>query len=303
MPAPYPKTGPVTLRTNLADSALASALKSGKVSSPIVNFDFCGPKVAHDGFKPMVRERGFDAGELAIVTYLQAKAYGKPLTLMPACVVGRFQHAALSYMHRGRVLTPKDIEGRKVVLRSYTQTTPTWARGVLQHEYGVDLSKITWMTTDDPHLAEYTEPPNVVRVDKKQKPLDQRMIDGEVDFGIVGVDAPKHPDARRLIPDLESATAAWHRKYGCTHINHMFVVDSDLAATRPDVIEEIWRLLVETKAAAGLGGKAIDTLPFGVEAVSRSLELVNQYAHEQKIIPQRFTTEQLFDQRMRNLRA
>jgi 4,5-dihydroxyphthalate decarboxylase len=303
MPSRYPKTGPVKLRTNLADSPLAAALKCGQVSSPIVEFDFCGPKVAHDGFKAMVRDRAFDAGELAIVTYLQAKTFGKPLTLLPACVVGRFQHAALSYMHRGKDRHPREIEGQKVVLRSYTQTTPTWARGVLQHEYGVDLSKITWLTSDDPHLAEYKEPANVVRVDKKEKALDQRMIDGEVDFGIVGVDAPKHPAARRLIPDPQAAGAQWYEKYGCTHINHMFVLDSDLAAERPDVVEEVWRLLVATKKAAGLEGKAIDPLPFGVEAVAKSLQIVSQYAHEQHIIPRPFSLEELFDERMRKLKA
>ena len=153
MPAPYPKTGPVTLTTNLADSSLAAALKAGTVSSPIVKFDFCGPKTANEGFKPMVRDGAFDAGELAIVTFLQAKAYNKPLTLLPACVVGKFQHGTISYMHRGKELQPKDLEGNKAVVRAYTQTTGTWARGILQHEYGVDLSRITWLTTDDPHLA------------------------------------------------------------------------------------------------------------------------------------------------------
>ncbi len=303
MSAPYPKTGPVTLRVNLADSQLATALKAGKVSSPIVNFDFCGPKVASDGFKAMVREGAFDAGELAVVTYLQCKAYDKPWTILPACVVGRFQHNTISYMHRGKDLTPKDLEGQKVVMRSYTQTTPTWARGLLQHQYGVDLSKVTWVAADDAHLAEYSEPAGVQRVDRKAKPLDQRMIEGEFQFGILGPEAPKHPDARRLIPDHEAASAAWHKQHGCTHINHMFVVHRELASTRPDVVAEIYRLLSESKQAAGLNGKAIDPLPFGVEQVARSIDIVGQYAHEQKITPRRFSTDELFDKSMRALKG
>ena len=71
---------------------MTKALKSGAVTSDLVRFDFCGPKVANQGFKPMVRERAFDAGELAIGTFLQAKVYGKPVTLLPAVVMGRFQH-------------------------------------------------------------------------------------------------------------------------------------------------------------------------------------------------------------------
>ena len=73
MPGSYPRTGPVTLKTNLADSALAAALKAGQISSSLVKFDFCGPKVAHDAFKPMVRDGAFYAGELAMVTFLQAR--------------------------------------------------------------------------------------------------------------------------------------------------------------------------------------------------------------------------------------
>jgi len=296
----YSKSGPVTLKTNLADSPLVAALKARTVSSPLVTFDFCGPPIAHEGFKPMVRDLAFDAGELAVVTFLQAKTYDKPYTLLPAVVVGNFQHGSISYIDRGKAMYPKDMEGRRIALRSYTQTGPTWARGLLEHDYGVDLSKVTWVTSDAPHLAEYEEPKNVVRVDKTAKPLDQRLIDGEADFGIIGLDVPKHPAARRLIPDHERAAAAWHAKYGCTHINHMFVVRTELAQTRPDVVEEIWRLLCESKKAAGLADNKIDMLPFGVDAVSKSLSIVTGYAHEQHIIPKPFAVEDLFDKPLRH---
>ena len=298
----YPASGPVTLRTNLADYAMTKALKSGAVTSDIVRFDFCGPKVANQGFKPMVRERAFDAGELAIVTYLQAKTYGKPLTVLPATVVGRFQHNTIAYMDRGKPMTPKDLEGGRIAVRAYTQTTGAWARGILQHEYGVDLSRITWITTDDPHLAEYTDPANVLRVDKNEKSLDQRLIDGEADASIIGPDSPKHEKARRLIADHVEAAKAWHAKYGCTHINHMFVINSDLARQRPDVVAEVYRMLAESKAAAG-PPKGIDPLPFGIDNVARSTEIINQYANEQGIIPRRFAVSELFDDMTRKLVA
>jgi len=152
MPA-YPKSGPVTLRANLADYAVTKALKAGAIASDLVSFDFCGPKVAFQGFKPMVRERAYDASELAIATFLQAKVYGKPVTLLPAVVMGRFQHNhALRCVARGP-LAPADIAGRRIGIRSYTQTTGIWVRGILQHEYGVDLDSVTWVCNDDGHLA------------------------------------------------------------------------------------------------------------------------------------------------------
>src|SRR5258708_34668161 len=129
----YQKSGPVTLRTNLADYAVTKALKAGAIASDLVTFDFCGPKVAFQGFKPMVRERAFDASELAIATFLQAKVYGKPVVLLPAVVMGRFQHNhALRCVARGP-LPPGEIAGRRCGNRSYTQTTGLWVRGILQH--------------------------------------------------------------------------------------------------------------------------------------------------------------------------
>src|SRR4051794_27785577 len=150
-----PSTGPVKLKLNLADYPVTKALKEGKVSSSLVSFAFCGPPTAHDGFKPMVRDNKFDCGELAIITFLQAKAYGKPYVLMPAPISGRFQHHCIGY-NSGVVgdLKPKDIEGKRVGVRSYAQTTGLWVRGVLQHEYGVNLDKVTWVTFEDAHLAE-----------------------------------------------------------------------------------------------------------------------------------------------------
>src|SRR5688572_13129787 len=145
----YPKTGPVTLSTNLADYPVTRALKAGAVKSDLVTFDFCGPKVANEGFKPMVREGKFDAGELAIVTFLQAKVYGKPLVLLPAVVMGRGQHHTIHYNVARGPLSPKDIEGKRFGTRSYSVTTGVWVRGILHDEYGVDPNRVTWCVTGD----------------------------------------------------------------------------------------------------------------------------------------------------------
>jgi len=112
----------------------------------------------------------------------------------------------------------------------------------------------------------------------------------------------QHPDARRLIHDPDAAASEWYKKYGCTQVNHLFVVNFRAGEVAPDVIEEIFRMLAESKKAAGLTGKAIDPLPFGVEAVSKSLSIVSQYAHEQKIIPRRYEMDDLFDKAMQALR-
>ena len=84
--------------------------------------------------------------------------------LLPIPLSGRFQHHCIAFNHELGHLNPKDIEGRKVGVRTYAQTTGVWARGILQHEYGVDLDQVTWLTLDDAHLSEHRDPPNCQRL-------------------------------------------------------------------------------------------------------------------------------------------
>lgn len=294
----FPATGPVTLRTNLADSQLANALKTGEVSTDLVTFDFCGPKTANQGFKPMVREAKFDAGELAVVTFMQALDYGKPLVLLPATMVGRFQHQFFVCRKERAPMDPKTLEGKRVAVRSYTQTTGVWVRGILQDEYGVDLNKLKWLCWDDPHLAEYVDPPELVERAPKDGPsLNDIALAGEADAVIPAADLLAHPDMRTVVENPDEAGRRWGEKYGCGHINHMFAVHRDLPKERPDVVREIYRVLHESKIAGGLPKAGeIDQLPFGFENCRKSLELITRYAYEQKVVKKLYRPEELFDE-------
>ena len=296
-----PASGTVTLRTNLADYPVTMAMKDGRVSSPLVTLDYCGPKTAHDGFKDMLRRNMYDAGEMAIVTFLQAKAYGKPFALLPAPIAGRFQHHCVGYNSEFGDLKPKDIEGRKVGVRTYAQTTGLWVRGILQHEYGVDLDKVTWLTIDDAHLEEHQDPPNCQRLPKGAS-IPQMMLDGEIAAAILGNDMPKDPRVRTLVPDPQAAAQDWYRREGVVPINHLFVVHQDLARKRPDVVAEIFRMIAESRALAPEG--ALTTFPpLGLEANRKGLEMAIDWSFEQKIIPRRMSVDELFDDTTAELAA
>jgi 4,5-dihydroxyphthalate decarboxylase len=288
-----PVTGQVTLRTNLADSPVTMAIKEGRVSSPLVNFNFCGPKTAHDGFKAMLREHAYDAGELAIVTYLQAKTYGKPFVLLPAPISGRFQHHCIGYNIEHGALRPKDIEGRTVGVRTYAQTTGLWVRGILQHEYGVDLNRVTWLTVDESHLSEYQDPPNCKRIPVGKK-IDQMMLDGDIAAAILGVDMPKDPRVHTLIPDPKAAAEKWYQREHVIPINHMFAIRQDIAERRPDVVRELFRMITESRALAPADVSA-SIPPLGLEANRKGLEMAIDWSFEQKIIPRRLKVDELFD--------
>ena len=283
----------VCVKTNLADYPVTMAMKDGRVTSSVVKLDCCGPKLAHDAFKAMLRDNAFEAGELAIVTYLQAKAYGKPFVMLPIPISGRFQHKTIAYNHELGQLNPKDIEGRQVGVRTYAQTTGVWARGILQHEYGVDLEKVTWLTIEEAHLSEYREPSNVQRLPAGSK-LKDMMLRGEIAAAIMGNDMPDDPRVRTLIPDAAAAAKAWYEREGVIPMNHMFVVREELSQERPDIIEEIFRMFVESRALAPeTPGKLLP--PIGLDANRKGLEMVIDWSYEQRVIPRRLSVDELFD--------
>jgi 4,5-dihydroxyphthalate decarboxylase len=287
----------LTLHTLLAVYPNTHALRNGKVQSRLVNFDFADVKTANKGFKALVREEKFDLGELAIVTFLQAKAYGKPYVLMPAVVVARGQHHTIFYNPERGHLNAGDLVGRKVGVRAYTQTTGAWVRGFLEEDYGVDFRRVHWITFEDPHVAEFTDPSWVERAPRGRQLL-QMLADGEIDAAIFGSENPEGTPLKPLIPNAAAVAAHWAGKHGGVPINHMMVIKESVAQARPEVVREVYRILKESAAA---GGSESPGVRFGAEAVRDSLEIIIHYSERQGLIPRRLSVNELFNDVTRSL--
>ena len=284
------KTNLFTLLGNYPNTL---ALKKGEVKSDLVDFDFADVKVSNTAFKALVREAKFDVAELAIVTFLQAKTYGKPYVLIPATVLGRGQHHTIAYNPEHGELKPSDLAKKRVGVRAYTQTTGAWVRGFLADDFGVDTATVRWVTFEDPHLAEYKDPDFVTRAGEG-KTLVQMLLDGELDAAIVG-DALPDPRLKPLIPDADAVARRWAETHGGVPINHMMVVREAIAKTRPDIVQEIYRMLQESRRAAPPpAGGLLDPWRFGVEENRRSLEIVIDYCFRQKLISRKFSVDELF---------
>ena len=291
-----------TLSAAFDDYPHTLPLKRGQVESSRIDFTFSDIKPANRFFKPMVRELKFDVSEMAIATFVQAKAYGKPLVLIPATVMGRFQHGAI-LCNAARPLAPAELTGKRVGVRAYSQTTAVWVRGILENDYGVDLGKVRWVTFEDGHVAEYREPAGVERA-SGDKNLLKMLRDGELDAAIYGADLPKDPALTSLIPDPDNAARTWYARHKVVPINHMVVVTEKLARSDPQAVAEIYRLLRRAKAAAGLPQPGeIDFLPFGLNACRGALQTIINYALQQRLIPRKLKVEELFDDTTRALES
>jgi 4,5-dihydroxyphthalate decarboxylase len=295
-------TDVTTLSAAFDDYPHTLALKRGEIKSPRLAFAFSDIKPANRFFKPMVRELKFDVSEMAIATYVQAKAYGKPLVLLPATMMGRFQHGTI-LCSAARPLTPADLAGKRVGVRSYSQTTAVWVRGILQNDYGVDVDRVRWVTFEDGHVAEYREPAGVERVGG-DKNLLKMLREGELDAAIYGADLPNDPTLQSLIPAPETAAQKWYAQHKVVPINHMVVVTDKLAKSDPGAVKEIYRILLQGKKAAGLPrAGAIDFLPFGLTACRPALQTIINYALQQSLIPRKIDVEELLDDTTRALEA
>jgi len=283
------------LYTLLGDYSNTLALKKGQVTSGILDLAFADVKVPNTAFQPLVRDAKFDMGELAIVTYLQAKTYGKPYALVPATVLGRGQHHTIAYNPQRGFLSASDLAGKRVGVRAYTQTTGTWVRGFLADDYGVDTTKIRWITFEAPHLAEYNDPAFVTRA-PEGKTLMQMLLDGELDAAIVG---DKISDARLapLFADADAVARKWAERHGGIPINHMVVIRDSIVRSRPDLVREVYRMLLESRRAVPppADGSALDPWRFGIEANRASLKIIIDYSFRQKLIPRLFSVDELFD--------
>jgi len=288
------------------------ALKDGSVRPKTFAFDFeeVDPLIA--AFRRMVRGLEFDICEMAITTYICAKAHGKRMTAVPVFLVRAFHHGAILVNTKAGIRTPKDLECRKVgVNRGYTVTTGVWARAILQAEHGVDLRKVTWVLSGDEHVAEYRAPENVVPIEPGKK-MGDMLAAGEL-AAAIGVDI-KHPDVAPLIPDALEAGLAALRTRGHYPINHTVVIKDELIAKYPDLAADVFEAFAEAKRRylerlkAGRIEKPTevdevhrrvieitgDPLPYGIAPNRKVIEELIGHAVTQGIIAKPVTAEALF---------
>jgi 4,5-dihydroxyphthalate decarboxylase len=267
----------------------------------------------------MVRGNEFDICEMAITTYICAREHGKPMTAIPVFLVRAFHHGAILVNTKAGIRSPKDLEGKKVgVSRGYTVTTGVWARGVLQNEHGVDLSKITWVLSGDEHVAEYKPPSNVVPI-SAGKNMNDMLVSGEL-AAAIGVEID-HPDVKPLIPNALDAALAALRRDGHYPINHAVVIKDELIAKHPDLAADVFNAFAESKrlyvdrlkAGKVENPTAVDKvhqrvleitgepLPYGIAPNRRVLEELIGHAMRQGIITKKVTVDELFAPATRGL--
>jgi 4,5-dihydroxyphthalate decarboxylase len=285
---------PLRLKTALKTYPHTQPLKTGELTDPAIELAFEDVEPIHRAFAPMARRQVYDVSEMAIVTYLQAKAYGKPVVLLPAVVAARFQQGCIIYNARAGKLDVGSLAGKKVGVRAYSQTTGMWVRAILAQTWGVPLEQIDWVTIEGAHLEEYRDPSFVRRAEPGAQLLPMLRA-GELDAAILGNDLPDEPGLEPLIDDAASADRAWYALHRYVPINHVVVVTQALIDTQPHAVRAVYELLCRGKAAVAAenAGKP-DKLLFGYDALRGPLEETLAFCEQQKLLPRALSVDEIF---------
>jgi len=270
-------------------------------------------------FFRFTRFREWDASEMSFGKTVSLMAEAAPdVVPIPAFPSRVFRHSAIYIGEKSNIKEPKDLEGRKVGIPEWAQTAGIYARGLLQHEYGVDLARIHW------HQAGVRQAGRIEKVKLHlgeglritpvpDKPLAQMLASGELDAVI----SARDPGGKRLFEDYVPVEEQYFRKTRIYPIMHVVVLrreayerDRWIAMNLFKAFDEARRESMQRLVEIGLSHVPMpwlaeharrwralageDFWPYGIAPNRPTLEAFVQYAHEQGITARRLKVEELF---------
>jgi 4,5-dihydroxyphthalate decarboxylase len=320
---------PGRLKLTLAcwDYDRTRALADGRVRPEGIDLNYLNLHVEETFFR-MLRHREFDAAEMSLSSYAMSLSRGdSPFIAIPVFPSRFFRHSCIFVSAKSGIREPRDLAGKRVGVPEYQMTAPVWIRGILQDEYGVDATSVTYFTggEEEPGREEKLklELPQRFRVSPigPGQTLSQMLADGEID-ALHAARIPStfrtRPEAvRRLFEHYVDVERAYFRATRIFPIMHTVVLRRELyesnrwiARSLCKAFEEARRRVVEnlytTSALTTMLPWQIaqvedvrremgeDWWPYGFAANRHVLDTFLRYHHEQGLSGRRLEPEELF---------
>lgn len=207
------------------------------------------------------RDVAFDVSELSLSSFSVKTAAGtNPYVGVPVFPSRAFRHTAICIRTDRGINSPADLKGLRIGTPEYQLTACVWARALLQDEYGVNPSDITWVrggmeTPGRPEKIPLQLPPDIrIETAPEDVTLSQMLERGEID-GIIGPRAPScfeqgNPQVGWLFPDPSRTAADYFRRTGIFPIMHVLGVRRELAEQHPWLPMAVAKAFGEAKSIA-----------------------------------------------------
>lgn len=317
----------ITLAT--APYARTQAMRDGTVQVEGVDLNYLTMSV-EEVFWRQLKHQEFEAAEMSLSSYLIARDRGFPeMIAIPVFPFRLFRHSAIYYHKGSNIARPEDLKGKIVGVPEYEITASVWARGILQHEYGVFPEEIRWRSggEEQPGRKDKSRlelPPGVeLQPIPADRTLDAMLAAGEIDALIAARMPPSYVrgDERvaRLFPDYRAVEEAYFQKTGIFPIMHTVVLRRDVYEAHPWVAKSLQKAFLAAKSIAeeGLFKGLIEHIampwmladmeaelrvlgrenfwPYGLGPMNRrTLEAFLDYSFEQGLVKRRFQLEEIF---------
>jgi 4,5-dihydroxyphthalate decarboxylase len=317
---------PLTFACGLYDRMLR--LYTGEVQPAGIDLKFLANDEPRDIFDRMGGKLEFDASEMSSSEFISRLGAGQsPFVAIPAFASRVFRHGFIFYNRKSGIRMPKDLEGKRVGVPLYTMSAAIWIRGLLQHEYGVDFSRVTWvqgaMNEKGAHGSPTVLPllkPIKLEQGPHNKSLDDLIQEGAVD-ATMGTSMPEsfrtNPDIARLFPDFVERERDHYKRTKIYPIMHLVAIKKSIYEKHPFVATSLFNAFQRAKEIAlermynqralrymlpwlprdideiheYFGG---DPWPYGVEANRPTLEALVQYLQDQHLTDWKPKLEELF---------
>ena len=268
-----------------------------------------------------VRNLEFDVCELQVAQYLGMKSRGAPFTAIPVFPHRRFNHSCVMVRADSAVGRAEDLRGRRVGVHGHFNPIALWIRGLLQHEYDLPQSEISWVADGAEEIPGWKPPPwlKIERAPAGRK-MQELLKTGEIDAQILsdsGADSGGSNKAvRRLWPNYREVEADYYRRTGIFPIRHLVVVKNEILRNDPAVAADLVRLFEDSKqqayrywsdhrrsSLAWFGAEqeeerallGDDPWPYSIEKNRVALETLLDYAHEQALTERRLSLKEIFE--------
>ena len=248
-------------------------LYTGEVKADDIDLKFIAIDDPRVIFDRMAGEHAFDACEMSTSEYLSRVSAGKcPFVAIPVFPSRVFRHSFITINKRSGIKTPKDLAGKRIGVPLYTMTAAVWIRGHLQHDYGVDLSKVTWVqgaiekggSHGSPTVLPLLKPVNI-EANTSGKSLNELLDEGSID-AVLGTAVPDsiktNPDIVRLFPNFREIERDYYRRTRIFPIMHSVVIRRDVYEKNPFVAKSLFNVLNASKNAALIHMKYLGALRY-----------------------------------------
>jgi len=291
------------LKTVLGKHAQVAGVRAQDEILPGAAFEFIDIKRMPDAYRDMARTQPYDICEMAPTMYLMALERGAPITALPIPMTRRFRHSGLKKRKGLALASPKDLEGRKVGVRNYSVTAAVWTRGVYADDYGLDASRVTWVTEEPENLDDLALPANVQRLPEGRKIADA-INAGEIDVAFDGLAGAGDAEVEMedVVTNAAQVEQRWFERTGIYPIHGVIVVRNDVLQRHPGIERALWDHFARAKQAyleqlpsiaepsgddkryLRLSRYVGDPLPYGYADNEASLQALVRYVHAQQLV-------------------